>query len=62
LRRSGPNRKVSWLIKAYSIGVDECAFTVELALVKVAFVDDSVGEGEVTDTLLPVILLGAFVF
>jgi hypothetical protein len=49
---------VGW---TYSVGVVERAFSVELALLEVAFVDDAVGELVLADAVFPLVLGGPFI-
>ena len=45
----------------YPIRIDESAIPVELSLVELALVDDSIREGELAFALLPAIDAGALV-
>lgn len=47
--------------RTYTVGVNECALPVELALVELAVVDNAIGKGEPTFALLPARLDGTHV-
>ena len=46
---------------ATAVRVDQCALFMELSLIKVSLVDDTIGEGELSEALVPALLHGALV-
>ena len=49
------------LKNTYTIGVDECSLSMELTLIKLALIDNTIWESEFSFALLPAVYAGTLI-